>query len=29
MGYVILYCIGWVLDKAPRTKETPSNFVKF
>ena len=29
IGHVILYCTGWVLDKAPRTKETMSDFVKF
>ena len=28
MGHVIVYCIGWVLDSAPRTKETLSDFVK-
>ena len=29
MGHVIDYCIGWVLDRALRTKETMSDFVKF
>ena len=28
MGHVIVYRIGWVLDRAPRTKETLSVFVK-
>ena len=28
MGHVIVYCIGWVLDKAPYTKETLSDFAK-
>ena len=22
MGHVIIYCIGWVLDRTPHTKET-------
>ena len=26
MGHVIVYCTGWVLDRAPRTKETMSDF---
>ena len=26
MGHVIIYCTGWVLDGAPRTKETLSIF---
>ena len=26
MGHVIVYCVGWVLDRAPRTKETLSDF---
>ena len=26
---VIVYCTSWVLDRAPRTKETISDFVKF
>ena len=29
MGYVIVYCTGWVLDRAPHAKESLSNFVKF
>ena len=29
MGHVIVYCTCWVLDRAPRTKETMSDFVKF
>ena len=29
MGHVIVYCTSWVLDRAPRTKKTLSNFVKF
>ena len=29
MGHVIIYCTSWVLDRAPRTKETLSDFVKF
>ena len=29
IGHIIVYCTGWVLDKAPHTKETLSNFVKF
>ena len=28
MGNVIVYCIGCVLDRAPRIKETMSDFVK-
>ena len=28
MGYVIVYCIGCVLDRAPSTKEILSDFVK-
>ena len=28
IGHVIVYCIGLVLDRAPRTKETLSEFVK-
>ena len=28
IGHVIVYCTGWVLDKASRTKETLSNFFK-
>ena len=28
MGHVIVYCIGWVLDRALHTKETLTNFVK-
>ena len=28
MGHVFVYCIGWILDRAPRTKETLSDFVK-
>ena len=28
MGHVIVYCTGWVLDRAPHTKETLSGFVK-
>ena len=27
MGHVMVYCIGWVFDRAPRTKETLPNFV--
>ena len=26
MGHVILHCTGWVLDRAPHTKETMSYF---
>ena len=26
MDHVIVYCTGWVLDKAPRTKDTLSDF---
>ena len=26
---VIIYCTSWVLNRAPRTKETLSDFVKF
>ena len=26
MGHVIVYYAGWVLDRAPRTKETLSDF---
>ena len=26
MGHVIVYCAGWVLDRAPCTKETLFNF---
>ena len=26
MGHVIVYWTGWVLDRAPRTKETMYNF---
>ena len=29
IGHVIVYYTGWVLDRAPRTKETLSDFVKF
>ena len=29
IGHVIVYCIGWVLGRAPRTEETMSDFVKF
>ena len=29
MGHVIVYSTSWVLDRAPRTNETLSNFVKF
>ena len=29
MGHVIVYCTGRVLDRAPCTKETLSEFVKF
>ena len=29
IGHVIVYCIGWILDRPPRTKETLSDFVKF
>ena len=28
MGYVMVYCTGWVLDRAPRINETLSDFVK-
>ena len=28
MGHVMVYCTGWVLDRAPRTKETFFDFVK-
>ena len=28
MGHVRVYCTGWVLDRAPGTKETLSDFVK-
>ena len=28
MGHVMVYCTGWVLDRAPGTKETFSDFVK-
>ena len=28
MGYVMVYCTGWVLDRVPRTKETLFDFVK-
>ena len=28
MGHVIVYCTGWVLDRAPHTKETLFDFVK-
>ena len=28
MGHVIVYCVGWVLDRAPRTKETLFDFFK-
>ena len=28
MGHIMEYCIGLVLDRAPRTKETLSDFVK-
>ena len=28
MGHVIVYCIGWVFDRAHRTKDTLSDFVK-
>ena len=27
MGHVMVYCIGWVLDRAPRTRRL-SDFVK-
>ena len=26
MGHFIVYCVSWVLDKAPHTKETLSDF---
>ena len=26
MGHVVVQCIGWELDRAPRTKETMSDF---
>ena len=26
IGHVIVYCIGWVLNRAPCTKETLSDF---
>ena len=29
IGHVIVYCTRWVLDRAPRIKETISDFVKF
>ena len=29
MGYVIVYCTGWVLDRAPRTKETVRFLLNF
>ena len=29
IGHIIVYCIGWVLDRVPRIKETLSDFVKF
>ena len=29
MGHVIVYCTCCVLDRAPRTKVTMSDFVKF
>ena len=28
MDHVIVYYTGWVLDKAPSTKETLSDFIK-
>ena len=28
MGHVIVYCTGWVLDRAPCTNETMSDFFK-
>ena len=28
MGHVMVYCTSLVLDRAPHTKETISNFVK-
>ena len=28
MGYVMIYCLGWIFYRAPRTKETLSDFVK-
>ena len=29
MGHVIVYCTGWVLDRAPHTKKTLLDFLKF
>ena len=29
MDNVIVFCTCWVLDRAPHTKETMSDFVKF
>ena len=26
MGQVAMFCTGWILDRAPRTKETLSDF---
>ena len=28
MSHVMVYCTGWILDRAHRTKETMSDFVK-
>ena len=28
MGYIIVYCTCWVLDRALHTKETLSDFIK-
>ena len=29
MGHVIVYCVGWVLDRDPRIKETLSILLNY